>query len=317
MNKFKKIGLSALAGSLVAFSANAGELSVTGSASLTLSDSGTEAATGNGWSMGDTLSFSGGGEMDNGMTVSFSYNLDGATQEDHSMSLAGDFGTLAFHGGGGSSALSAIDDVTPNAYEESWAVAAYTATNDTGATDLINGNAQSNMFVYTSPSVSGATATVSYVNASAAGSDVSSTEYAVKVAPEMIEGLTLGAGFAEDESTSGTAIDEETMYATYAFGPVTVGYQISEADHPTSTAGDKDFTAIGVSYAVSDDLSVSYNTSTIEYGDTQKDQEATGISASFTTGGITIGGSINDVDNMGGEDSKDQEAFELNFALAF
>ena len=316
MNKFKKIGLSALAGSLVAFSANAGELSVSGSASLSLTDSGTEAATGNGWSMGDTLSFSGGGEMDNGMTVSFSYNLDGGAQEDHSMSLAGDFGTLAFHGAGGGSALSSIDDVTPNAYEESWALL-HTQLLTILVVLILSMVTRKVMFVYTLHLVSGATATISYVNASAAGSDVSSTEYAVKIAPEMIEGLTLGAGFAEDESTSGTAIDEETMYATYAFGPVTVGYQISEADHPTSTAGDKDFTAIGVSYAVSDDLSVSYNTSTIEYGDTQKDQEATGISASFTTGGITIGGSINDVDNMGGEDSKDQEAFELNFALAF
>jgi outer membrane protein OmpU len=317
MNKFKKIGLSALAGSLVAFSANAGELSVSGSASLTLADSGTLAATGNGWSMGDTITFSGGGEMDNGMNVSFSYNLDDGAEEDHSMSLSGDFGTLAFHGVGGSSALSAIDDVTPNAYEESWGVAAYVATTETAGTDMINGNAQPNMFVYTSPTVSGATATVSYVNASAAGSDVSSTEWAVKLAPEMMEGLTLGAGFAEDESTAGTSIDESTMYATYAFGPVTVGYQVSERDHPTTVAQDRDFTAIGVSYAVSDDMSVSYNTSTIDYGGTAKDQEATGISASYTTGGITIGGSMNDVDNVTGEDSKDVEAFELNFALAF
>ena len=81
MNKFKKIGLSALAGSLVAFSANAGDLSVSGSASLSLTDAGTQAPTGNGWSMGDTLSFSGGGEMDNGMTVSFSYNLDGGIEK--------------------------------------------------------------------------------------------------------------------------------------------------------------------------------------------------------------------------------------------
>ena len=57
VNKFKKIGLSVLAGSLVAFSANAGSCCF-GSASLTLGDSGSEAATGNGWSMGDTLSFS-------------------------------------------------------------------------------------------------------------------------------------------------------------------------------------------------------------------------------------------------------------------
>ena len=81
--------------------------------------------------MGDTLSFSGGGEMDNGMTVSFSYNLDGGAQEDHSMSLAGDFGTLAFHGAGGGSALSSIDDVTPTAYEDHGQLL-HTATNDTG-----------------------------------------------------------------------------------------------------------------------------------------------------------------------------------------
>ena len=29
-------------------------------------------------------------------------------------------GTITFAGHGGSSAMSAIDDVTPNAYEESW-----------------------------------------------------------------------------------------------------------------------------------------------------------------------------------------------------
>ena len=36
MNKFKKVGLTALAGSLVAVSAHAGELTVTGGANITL-----------------------------------------------------------------------------------------------------------------------------------------------------------------------------------------------------------------------------------------------------------------------------------------
>ena len=36
MNKFKKIGLTALAGSLVAVSAHAGELSVSGGVNITL-----------------------------------------------------------------------------------------------------------------------------------------------------------------------------------------------------------------------------------------------------------------------------------------
>ena len=39
MNNLKKIGLSALAGSLVAFSANAGEMTVTGGAQLFMSSS--------------------------------------------------------------------------------------------------------------------------------------------------------------------------------------------------------------------------------------------------------------------------------------
>ena len=79
MNNLKKIGLSALAGSLVAVSAQAGSLSVTGAASLTFSNSDTKshAAEGNQWTMGDSITFAGSGEMDNGMTISVSYELDG------------------------------------------------------------------------------------------------------------------------------------------------------------------------------------------------------------------------------------------------
>ena len=51
MNNFKKIGLTALAGSLVATSAFAGELTVTGSAGINVSNiSGSaDAATGKDW----------------------------------------------------------------------------------------------------------------------------------------------------------------------------------------------------------------------------------------------------------------------------
>ena len=70
MNKFKKIGLSALAGSLVAVSANAGEMSVAGSASVGLEHiNGGAANSGKSWYMGNQLTFSGSGELDNGMNV--------------------------------------------------------------------------------------------------------------------------------------------------------------------------------------------------------------------------------------------------------
>ena len=74
MNKFKKIGFSALAGSLVAVSANAGEMSVAGGASVAVEHiNGGAASAGKSWSMGNQLTFSGSGELDNGLNVSISF----------------------------------------------------------------------------------------------------------------------------------------------------------------------------------------------------------------------------------------------------
>ena len=77
MNNFKKIGLTALAASLVSVSANAGSMSVSGSASLTLKDySGEAVNAGKGYTMGNQLTFTGSGELDNGLTVSLSFVQD-------------------------------------------------------------------------------------------------------------------------------------------------------------------------------------------------------------------------------------------------
>ena len=70
----KKIGLTALAGSLVATSAFAGEMSVAGSASINVEHTnGGAADTGKTFSMGNQLTFSGSGELDNGLNVSLSF----------------------------------------------------------------------------------------------------------------------------------------------------------------------------------------------------------------------------------------------------
>ena len=319
MNNFKKIGLSALAGSLVAFSAHAGELSATGSASLTMSDSDTNGTTirGNQFSMGDSITFSGSGEMDNGMTISVSYELDGDAADgtnqldSHSMTLdTNGMGTITFAGHGGSSAMSAIDDVTPNAYEESWDAVAGAAT-DT----LVGGSSGNNMFTYTSPSFSGATITMAYLNASDAVTDVSYSDFAIAYSPEMVDGLTVGYGQGDTEETTGTEIEHTAMYVKYTYGSVTVGYQENEADGP-ATSDDIDFEAFGISYAVSDNLTIAYNQSESVVGTTGT-QEASGISASFTSGGMTIAGVMNDVDNVSGVDANDTEGYELNLSFAF
>ena len=320
MNNFKKIGLSALAGSLVAFSAHAGELSATGSASLTMSDADTNgtAISGNQFTMGDSITFSGSGEMDNGMTISVSYELDGDAADtgnqldSHSMTLdTNGMGTITFAGHGGSSAMSAIDDTTPNAYEESWDAVAGA---DTGT--LVGGSSGNNMFTYTSPSFSGATITMAYLNASDAVTDVSYSDFAIAYSPEMVDGLTVGYGQGDTEETTGTEIEHTAMYVKYTYGSVTVGYQENEADG-AATSSDIDFEAFGISYAVSDNLTIAYNQSESKVASDTVAQEASGISASFTSGGMTIAGVMNDVDNVAFDAANDTEGYELNLSFAF
>ena len=119
MTNFKKIGLTALAGSLVATSAFAGEMSVAGSASMNVEHTnGGAADTGKTFSMGNQLTFSGSGELDNGLNVSLSFILDQgddttiatAPFDSHSVTVSSDaFGSLTLAGEGGSSATSALD----------------------------------------------------------------------------------------------------------------------------------------------------------------------------------------------------------------
>ena len=171
------------------------------------------------------------------------------------------------------------------------------------------------MFTYTSPSFSGATVTMAYLNASDAVTDVSYTDFAIAYSPEMVDGLTVGYGQGDTEVATGTEIEHTAMYVKYTYGSVTVGYQENEAD-AAAAANAVDFEAFGISYAVSDNLTIAYNQSESVVGTTGT-QEASGISASFTSGGMTIAGVMNDVDNVAGVATNDTEGYELNLSFAF
>ena len=326
MNNFKKIGLSALAGSLVAVSAHAAEFSVSGSASITMDRPVTDkgAATGNDFSMGDSLTFNASGETDNGLGVAVMYEIDNGALDDYDMTLSGDWGSLKFNGSGSSSALSAIDDVTPNAYEEAWDIVDYDGTLTVGAPTVITGGGGANMFIYTSPSFMGATVTVAYQNDGGAVTVQDSyTDFAIAYSPEMVEGLTLGYATADQETAINKSVTKTTGYAKYAVGGLTIGYQVSEADHDTKTSS-ADSHGYGVTYAVNDDFSIGYHSHTYEpdsgasgSGKGTLDQESTGISASYTMGGMTLAGAMNETDNSRGTASNDFESYEFNLSFAF
>ena len=321
MNNLRKIGLSALAGSLATFSVNAADVSVSGGASISFDDTNRgKGDRGNGFYMGDSLKFNMSGETDGGLGVAVYYEIDGGALDDYDMTLSGDWGSLKFNGSGSSSAFGAVDDVTPNAYEEAWDIIDDDGAATTGSPTVINGGGGDNMFIYTSPSMGGATLSAAYQNHGGAAAAESYTDFAIALAPEAIEGLSLG--LASSNNTVGANIDsdETTMYVTYTVGALSVGYQESEEDAGTAATTDET-TSIGISYAVTDDFSVSYGTHTVDYGSTSitLDQESSGFSASYTMGGMTIAGAINSTDNVAGgaTSADDKDSYEFNLSFAF
>ena len=318
MNNLRKIGLSALAGSLATFSVNAADFSVSGAASITMDDTNRgKSNRGNGHYMGDSLKFNASGDTDGGLGVAVYYEIDAGALDDYNVKLSGDFGTITFDGHGGSSAMAAVDDKTPNAYEEAWDIVDTDGTSSTGSPTVINGSGSGdNMFIYTSPSMGGATLTVAYRNAVNDASE-SMTDFALAMSPESIDGLTVGVAMSDNSIGENVDSDESTMYATYATGGFTLGVQSSDLDH-TTAGSDQESIAYGVTYAVNDDLSVGYSYHELETetaGD--EDQESTGVSASYTMGGMTLAGAMNDVDNIAGSATRDHEGYEFTLSFAF
>ena len=307
----KKIGLTALAASLVSVSANAVDIS--GGASLSY-NGGNGGATGNPWSMNDSLVFTWGGELDNGMTVDMNFLLDsgdsavGAGIDNRSLALGlNNGGTLTFWGDGGSGVVGSFDDKMPTAYEESW----YTADSPN------QGHNTNNMFYY-SNALDAATIHASFTPASG-GSDASSLEVGAVIT--AVDNLEIGVAIGEDNG-SATAVDNTIVYAKYTMGGATFGVQKNEADSAAANS-DEEFVAYGVSYAVSEDMSVSYGASELKY-ESAADQEANGFSASYTMGSMTLAGTLNNIKNEGtastgaGNTNKaESDTFELNLSFAF
>jgi outer membrane protein OmpU len=311
----KKIGLTALAGALVSVSANAAELTATGGASINFT--GNEAVnTGNGWTMSDQVTFTGSAEMDNGWTVSTSMRIDasdnaagGVSFDARSMTInMGDSGTLTFAGSDGSGVAHAMDDTSPTAKEESWDVVP-------GVTAHRVGPEGPNMFTYSNSSLmDGVTVSAGYLPSGGTADVESSTDFAISYTG--VEGLTLGAATSENNSAA-ASIDGTALNATYAMDAFTIGFSTSEADSETANT-DTELTAYGVSYAVSDDLSISLNMSEVQHENaTLSDQEAMGLSFSYTMGSMTLSGAHNSVDNVAGAAAIDRSGYELGLAFAF
>jgi outer membrane protein OmpU len=308
MNKLKKLGLTALATSLVATSVNAGEMSVSGSASLNYSGLST-ASDSNPYIMGDSVTFSGGGDLDNGMTVAVSYELDGGNYDDYKLVLGmGDSGTVTFSGASvNAGGVDAVKDIVPTAYTPVYENA--DATDNGLATT--SGRNTTGMWGYAN-SFSGVDISLGFNPKNSTTGKDPETSIGITYAG-LSDGLTFVAGRMDD----GHVAENDTLGIKYTAGNVTAAYQVTKVDYDATATADQDASHYGVSLAVNDNFSVSAGRQAVEIDGAADDEINQGFNASYTMGSITIGGGFNTVDSIGGTANSDAEVSMLNLAFAF
>jgi hypothetical protein len=309
---------------MVAISAQAAEMTLTGSAVMTyVSKSGTadETVTGSGIGVDKGMTASASGEMDNGISVALSTQVnDGATANAQTTSITlglGDNGSLAYVQADLGGGVEALDDVMPTAHEEP----------SNGLTGLSSaGSSVATGFVY-SNTVGGASVSVNYAPTSqatandqgtstGAGAGTSSSSIGITY-PVADSGLTIYAGTGTDGSTDGKDHSHDALAVTYAFGGVTVGYQRNEMDDEDASGSDYSAEFMAVSFAVNDDLSISIGDQTTQKDGTSTDQEVTGMSIGYSMGGMTISAHANEADNAGHTAGSTSEHTEVSVTFAF
>jgi outer membrane protein OmpU len=347
MNNYKKLGVSALAGTLASLTAmqaaNAGAIDVSGSIDLSYVGLDADEAAGNPFGMSKDFQMGGSGEMDNGYSWSYFANYADGTAGLTSITSAAftinmdTIGSLTVSQGSGS-AVSAIDDITPSAYEESW-----DSLNE--GLNLVGGVNSGTVLVYKLPELPlGTTIKVGYNPAvgsgktadggTAVGTNLLGTGQDISVATSLgIDGLTLGAGYAEIEvqapktnsSTYKRDRDEMVGYVKYATGPVTFGYfqsYESTAERAAASPDAYETDGFGISFAVNDNMSISYsqveNTKTFgTVGTADVTLETDGIGFSYNLGGASLLIQHNEVDRSWTSATASDENTEVRLKMAF
>jgi outer membrane protein OmpU len=309
MTNLKKIGLTALAGSLaVTAYAQAGALSVGGTARMEYQSN--EVTTSNvttstdAFSNNGTLTFSGSGELDNGMTASYYQALFDGTLTSSNVKLdMGDMGTLGM-GDHNHAGIGTISDIVPNGGEQPWDDIGTHGGHEDGVASPHTGD----RLGYTTSGDIVVSAALDFAGIGATSSIAISNS-------TLVDGLKIAAGMADVQSTETLEDDLVTYGLSYTMGSISVGAQKTKVDAETANS-DIERDAYGISFVVNDNLSIGYGVSDVEYDAKTSDEESTEVGAVYTSGGMTIGFQNIKKDNINGT-TADHEMNELQLTLAF
>ena len=285
-------------------SANAGELSVSGTAKATYNILSGNSNAGKGLGITNELNFTAAGELDNGYTWSYSMELDpnavsasttastaaDAENDDTKLTLSTPYGTVGvFISEGG---LDVEDAASQSVYARPTDIGDPSGTSDNFTIDSYNNvqyHTPADLLPFgTSFKIAYATNTAD-ISAGSSGDNAggvttgavdqagaTATEMQVKATP--IDGLTVGTSYFQFGGDQGMAKNDQeaesgAYYATYATGPFSIGFSeafkaplLRDNADGTSTTTVEDYRQqnYSIAFAASDDLSVSYERETSE-----------------------------------------------------
>jgi len=320
--------------------ANAGELTVTGSMEATYHTEGGQ-QTGNPLGTDRELKFSGSTELDNGMTVSVMQDTsDALGYGDNKITFGNVGGLVDIYVGADGSPVDAIDDVTPTAYEEANGSGSGTLNDIGGLAGQMGIGLSASLpilgtvdFKYV-PKVD-STENADNANSGDAAHSVGSGESIslktnladLPAVGAYLDGLTLTTGYETQEvSTVVNTSDSHDLTAAlnYSIGNFALGIQkkVHNEGETVATTDEVRYqdTAIGISYAINDALSISYNTYESKRHNTDAVnfvQDTTAINIGYTVGGMTIGFQDASTDNAGWATATEDDSRTLGVSVAF
>ena len=311
MNKLKKVGLTALAGSMVASSAIAADVTVGAgwSMSYTGVDSDEQGGTAS-WTMGDSVTFTTTGELDNGWTATAYYELDDDTMDDQKLTLdMGDMGTFVFgDGAAGGFGIDAVKNFVPGADTPAYSLGFTDAAYVGGAGDTGN-------LAYKLPIGDTGLTVGAEQEVDAAGGY--SRSMSVKYTNDDM-GFSFGAGSSELAPDNGSGGNSETAIgASYTMGAFKIGANHNETDYGSTSTNDIDNQHYGVSFAVNDDLTVSYAVLNNSIDTTADDEQITMVAASYSMGSISFSGYIGKQSSAQGTAGSDDIEKHITMSVSF
>jgi len=333
MNKLGKVGVSALCGSLAGISAaNAGDLTVTGGATLTWFQQ-NATTTGNPIGMASALGFSGSGELDNGWNVALSIALgDGGGYSNTAITITlPGMGDVRVDQGVSGTGIQRLDDITPTVWEEADGAGLGASINKiTGVsagtnievtpTDMMPAGLTAHIAVSKDSDSGQANDKVASGDSGALGSGWDVT---LEATDELtgIAGLTVYGGISQvdqyqNAATHGGDKEELVWGAKYAAGGFTIGYQVTDEDTGITATTGYDNTSYGITFSVNDDLSIGYAHAESDGTGKTVDAEADSYQIAYTMGGATFSVAEVDVDNAG-YSAGSKEATVVQLGLAF